>query len=241
MLYDVRFDDGDFTEGLKREFIRTEEEYSAEFGDSNIQKATNVDEITRQSSTADDGSLLVDAKPARRKQEGSAASRFAKKPKKGKRVYETGTPCRAKWTNGSWYWGHVSCVRYMGDAVLYSVRILLGVLLHRTGISNLSLLCVQVHFDDQDTLDDIPQSYVLSDEDFSALQLTDFDFEPLKRKCGTCSMCKREDCGKCMTCTGNVGIAGKLKHVCLLKVRAVTTKNAGLVLSLESHNLSLDV
>ena len=225
--YDVRFDDGDHREGLKRNLALTVEEFLGEFGEEYFRETAGVS--PPKCKTLKPGNALVDVNFYARTQEECLASRndyAVKRSKVAKHVYDIGTPCRAKWTDGKWFWGHVKDVRSDGDSILYSVCRRQRPVAQANFSLNRHLFCLKVLFDDKDTLDDIPQSYVLSEYDLDAMGPSDVGFEQLDKGCGSCSMCTKQKCGKCMTCVGNGGSAGKVhpgRHVCLLKVRATET------------------
>ena len=46
--------------------------------------------------------------------------------------------------------------------------------------------------------------------------------ELYNRRCNRCNMCRRKDCGKCITCSDNAGRTRRYKEVCLHKVLEFT-------------------
>ena len=156
---------------------------------------------------------------------------------------QVGSRCYAKFTNGQWYWGNVANVTGSGKYKLFSVsQFELVELTELWQLLTCQHLAVQVKFDDGDFLEGLPTYAVVSEKEYNKemgnlqvpadSEVNDLDCDGTdagaaaprsftvlrKERCRCCSMCSKEDCGKCQSCVTNQRQTDTGKEVCLHKV-----------------------
>lgn len=157
---------------------------------------------------------------------------------------QVGSRCYAKFTNGQWYWGNVANVTGSGKFKMFSVSRFNS----RSLLNCWQLLTCQhwafpqVKFDDGDFLEGVSTYAVVSEDEYNEemrtlqvpadSEVNDPDCDGTdagaagtrslitlrKERCRCCSMCSKNDCGKCQSCVTNQRQTDTGKEVCLHKV-----------------------